>query len=89
MSLSQYINEINKASRHGKLVFFVGAGVSTLSGYPRWIELVDEFYEKLYGKRRDNGYVLSSNVYLRIPQVFYDVLGEHEKDQYDSILKQI
>ncbi len=89
MSLSQYINEINKASRHGKLVFFVGAGVSTLSGYPRWIELVDEFYEKLYGKRRDNGYVLSSDDYLRIPQVFYDVLGEHEKDQYDSILKQI
>lgn len=89
MSLNQYIKEINKASRHGKLVFFVGAGVSTLSGYPRWIELVDTFYEKLYGKKRSKSEKLSSDDYLRIPQIFYDVLDKHEKDQYDDILKEV
>lgn len=89
MSLNQYIKEINKASRHGKLVFFVGAGVSTLSRYPRWIELVDTFYEKLYGKKRSKSEKLSSDDYLRIPQIFYDVLDKHEKDQYDDILKEV
>lgn len=87
MKMKQYIDEINKASRQGKLVFFVGAGVSTLSGYPRWAELVDVFYKRLYGKEREG--VLTSDDYLRIPQIFYDVLEEHEKDQYDEILREI
>lgn len=87
MSISQYIDEINKASRHGKLVFFVGAGLSSLSGYPRWAELVDVFYKRLYGK--DIEEKLTSDDYLRIPQIFYDVLEEHQKNQYDEILKEV
>ncbi|MBM7614170.1 SIR2 family protein [Alkaliphilus hydrothermalis] len=87
MSISQYINEINKASRHGKLVFFVGAGLSSLSGYPRWAELVDVFYKRLYGKDREG--VLTSDDYLRIPQIFYDVLEENKKNKYDEILREV
>ena len=76
------IKEIIESSRNGKLVFFVGAGVSTLSGYPQWWRLVDKFHEELYGKPKEGYY--SSDEYLRIPQIFYNVKGEME---FDGILK--
>ena len=30
------IRRIKEASKNGKLVMFIGAGVSALSGYPNW-----------------------------------------------------
>lgn len=85
--MMQYIDEINKASRRGKLVFFVGAGVSSLSGYPKWSKLVDVFYKELYGEDREKE--LTSDDYLKIPQKYYDVLEESEKNKYDDILKNV
>lgn len=82
--LVEYIKEITDASRKGNLVFFVGAGVSRLSDYPSWSELVDRFYKRLYGVEKNENY--SSDEFLRIPQIFYDVKGEKE---YNKILKDV
>ncbi len=81
---SDYIKEIARASKYGKLVFFIGAGLSTLSEYPQWWELVDKYYYELYGKRKVGNY--TSDEYLKIPQIFYDVKGE---TAYDNILKDV
>lgn len=81
---SSYIKEIARASKYGKLVFFVGAGLSTLSEYPQWWELVDKYYYELYGKSKDGDY--TSDDYLKIPQIFHDVKGE---TAYDTILEDV
>lgn len=80
----EYIRDLTDASKNGKLVFFVGAGLSTLSNYPQWGELVDKYYQGLHGKTKDDKY--SYDEYLRIPQMFYDVKGEKE---YDNILQEV
>lgn len=82
--IQQYIKTLTEASRNRKLVFFVGAGLSTLSDYPQWWELVEKYYFGLYGKTKDGSY--SSDEYLRIPQIFYDVKGI---DEFDSVLKDV
>ena len=82
--LQKYIQELTKASKNGKLVFFIGAGLSTLSEYPQWRALVDKYYVGLYGKTKEGDY--SSDEYLRIPQIFYDVKGE---EAYDRILEDV
>ena len=82
--MKQYADEINEASRLGKLVFFVGAGVSRLSEYPTWGGLVDKFYKELYGKDRVGEY--SSDELLRIPQFFYESKG---KRHYELILRDV
>ncbi|MGU3472842.1 SIR2 family protein [Paenibacillus sp. D51F] len=82
--LNEYVSDLTTASRNGKLVFFVGAGLSALSNYPQWRELVDKYHVGLYGKSKDDKY--SSDEYLRIPQIFYDVKGENE---YDRILEEV
>lgn len=87
MDIRRYIDEINRASRNGNLVFFVGAGVSFLSGYPKWKDLVDAFYRELYKKEKEKEY--TSDDYLRIPQVFYDILDDGDKKQYDEILESV
>lgn len=80
--LLEDILELTDASRNGKLVFFVGAGVSTLSEYPRWNDLIDKYYCELYGKAKEEKY--SADDYIRIPQIFHDVKGSN---LYDQILK--
>jgi len=87
--MMQYIDEINKSSRRGKLVFFVGAGVSSLSGYPKWSKLVDVFYKELYGEEKGEENEFTSDEYLKIPQMYYDVLEKSEKNKYDDILKNV
>ncbi len=80
----KYIQELTKASKQGKLVFFLGAGLSALSEYPQWKELVDKFYIELDGKTKVGYY--SSDEYLKIPQKFFAVKGE---DEYDRILEEV
>ncbi|URT72720.1 SIR2 family protein [Cytobacillus firmus] len=80
----QHIRDLTKASKNGKLVFFVGAGISRISDYPQWGELVNEYNVQLYGKPKEGDY--SSDEYLRIPQIFYDVEGE---EAYDKVLENV
>lgn len=81
--IDQYIQALTRASENGNLVFFVGAGVSRISEYPQWWELVNKFHIGLYGDTKDGGY--SSDEYLKIPQIFHDVEG---KEAYDAILEE-
>ncbi|MGG5180999.1 SIR2 family protein [Bacillus sp. MM09(2025)] len=81
-NIFEYIKEITTSSRNGKLVFFVGAGVSTLSDYPQWWRLVDKYHEELYGSSKNGTY--SSDELLRIPQIFYNVKGPAA---FDNILE--
>ena len=43
--------EIKNAGESGKLVFFIGAGISRLRGLPSWKELADQYLQDLHGKR--------------------------------------
>lgn len=61
------------ASQNNALSFFVGAGVSALSGAPTWKKLIDAINDKL-GQERKNEY--SSDEYLRTPQMYYYSLGK-------------
>ncbi|HFL2413386.1 TPA: SIR2 family protein [Clostridioides difficile] len=71
------LKKINEASVNGKLVVFVGAGVSAISGYPNWSNLVDKLN---LGQKKE---YYSDDEYLSIPQKYYDSRGH--KEYYDSI----
>lgn len=46
---------IVEASQNNTLTFFVGAGVSAISGAPTWRQLIDVISDKL-GRSRKNQY---------------------------------
>lgn len=83
MSYTDYYLEIVRASKNRKLVFFVGAGISRVSGYPGWRELIVSFHKELYGTTPRE---LSNEECLRIAQVFYDSRG---KESYDKVLERV
>lgn len=76
-----YFQEIQDNSKNNKLVFFVGAGVSALSKYPSWKDLIDVFHKKLYGNTKSE---YSSDEYLKIPQFYFD---NHTKEEYMEKVK--
>lgn len=39
------VNKMAEAMKNGKLVFFIGAGISRIQGYPSW----DEYIDKILG----------------------------------------
>ncbi len=80
------LDRILKASQNNALTFFVGAGVSALSGAPTWKELIHAISDKL-GRKRKNDY--SSDEYLQIPQMFYYSLEEDKKEYYKFVEKQL
>lgn len=84
--VAEYLEDLSEASKQNRLVFFVGAGVSAISEYPKWSTLVGTFYEGLYNETLDSRKEIPSDELLRIPQVFYDVKGE---DAYDAILENV
>ena len=83
MCLSYLIKEINEYREKKKLVFFIGAGVSKISEYPSWAELVlsmaDEIGYDSYIIDKDGKPRLSSEEFLKIPQMYYNKKG---KDEY-------
>ncbi|MEH7176214.1 SIR2 family protein [Priestia megaterium] len=79
----QYIQDITKAAKNDNLIFFIGAGISRISDYPQWGELVNKYHIKLYGEEKKD---YSSDEYLRIPQIFHDVEGE---EAYDKVLEDV
>lgn len=68
------IKRIKEANQNNKLVIFVGAGVSANSGIPTWGELIKEMAKDL-GEFDDEH---SPDLYLKIPQYFYNERGEKE-----------
>lgn len=53
-STSDILKRILKASEQGNLTFFIGSGVSCLSQYPSWSELLDRILDKLKKRKEAN-----------------------------------
>lgn len=84
-----YENELNKiidSSQNNALSFFVGAGVSALSGAPTWKELINSICDKI---GRDKKEYYSSDEYLQIPQMYYYSLGENTAEYYSFVKQQL
>lgn len=64
----QIFRRVIEASQNNSLTFFVGAGVSAVSGAPKWSDLIDAMYDEL-GHTPKGSY--TSDEYLRIPQIYY------------------
>jgi len=77
---------IINASRNHSLTFFVGAGISTLSGAPSWNGLIQDICRELKRPVKD---VYSSDEYLRIPQMYYYSIEKNDIKYYDFIEKSL
>ena len=80
------LQRILNASQNNALTFFVGAGVSALSGAPTWKDLIHAISDKLGRARKDE---YSSDEYLQIPQMFYYSLGENKEEYYKFVKEQL
>lgn len=78
--IREIIKEVNEYRQKDKLSFFVGAGVSKMSNCPTWAELVlsmaDEIGYDSYNVNKDGKPMLSSEEFLKIPQMYYNSKGE-------------
>lgn len=82
-----YENEFKRileASQNNALTFFVGAGVSTLSGAPNWKELIDSICDEMGIDKKEK---YSSDDFLRIPQMYYYSIDENKK-KYHRLVKE-
>ena len=80
------LQRILNASQNNALTFFVGAGVSALSGAPTWKALIHAISDKLGRTRKDE---YSSDENLQIPQMFYYSLGENKEEYYRFVKEQL
>lgn len=80
------IRRIINASQNNALTFFVGAGISALSGAPTWKDLIHAINDKLERGRKAE---YSNDEYLQIPQMFYNSLGENKEEYYKFIKDQL
>lgn len=71
---------VNDYMQQEKIAVFIGAGVSALSNYPSWSELIIKMAKKLKYpiklKDKEGNDCLSSDEFLKIPQIYYDKFGE-------------
>lgn len=80
--LLSHIQHIQDASKQGRLVIFVGSGVSANSGVPMWKELIDEFKKEL-PEELDN-----ETDYLKIAELYKNSRGHKEyMDKVKNVLK--
>lgn len=71
------LQEIITASQNQSLTFFVGAGVSAISGMPSWremMEMICKKYSIMFGENN------SSDEYMKISQILYYRLRENKKE---------
>ena len=74
MDINILVEDILEYKKKKKLAFFVGAGVSAVSNYPSWYDLVKDMADGLnykYELDAKGKAIFSSEDYLRIPQVYY------------------
>lgn len=77
MNTNEILDKIKEYLDMGKLSVFVGAGVSRLSEFPSWNELVKKMADELkysYIKNSD----FTTEELLKIPQMFYLEFGEEK-----------
>ncbi len=96
MELCDKVDYIRNAKDNGRLVIFVGAGVSKNSNIPGWYQLIKAFSKELpYNKCNSceaidtcEGYEcdFSTDEFLKIPQYYYNTYGP---DEYFEFIKSI
>lgn len=77
------MKRILDASQNNSLSFFVGAGISKLSGLPTWPELTKAFCKKMKIEHDEN---FSSEDMVQIPQKYFYSIGRNEKE-YNSFVR--
>lgn len=80
----EIFKRIIEASQNNSLTFFVGAGVSAVSGAPKWLDLINAICNEL-GRKPQKQY--TSDEYLRIPQMYYYSINCNNKQYYSFITK--
>ena len=80
------LKRILDASQNNALTFFVGAGISALSGAPTWKGLIQAISDKLGLQRKD---VYSSDEYIQIPQMYYYSLGDNKEEYFKFVKAQL
>lgn len=90
MEFFEQVEEIRNAKEQGKLVVFVGAGVSKNSGLPSWEGLIHAFAESLgykpqriVSKTGKESNHFCSDEYLKIPQHVYN----NRPEEYTKLLE--
>lgn len=80
--LKTHILDIQKASKEGNLVIFVGAGVSNNSGVPVWSELTDTFKKELpdFAKKISDDLKLAQIYKTSYPTKFLETVRTVLKD---------
>lgn len=75
---------IKKYSNMKKLSFFIGAGVSKVSGFPSWVDLVksmgDEInytYDTYTNEKGEDVINLQADEFLKIPEMYYAKFSEN------------
>ena len=89
MSINQtqkLFKKINIAAQNKSLVFFVGAGVSQVSGAPSWKKLINDIAQELGKEPQDN---YSYDECLRIPQMYYHSSGSNDEGYYQFVEERI
>ncbi|MBR5949628.1 MAG: SIR2 family protein, partial [Clostridia bacterium] len=82
----EQLKRILEASQKNALTFFVGAGVSTLSGTPTWKDLINAICDEMGYEKKEN---YSSDEYLQIPQMLYYSLNQNEGKYTRFVKKQL
>ena len=80
------LKRIIDASQNNALTFFVGAGISKLSGAPSWRDLIDAFCDEMGIPKKEKAEKYSSDELLKIPQVFYYSIHE-DNDRYFQLIQ--
>lgn len=78
---SKHAIEVEKLQNR-ELTFFIGAGVSKLSGVPTWSEVVGNLDTKLRGRKKKN---YSSEELISIPEKFYLSQKVNQEDYFSTI----
>jgi len=82
----EYIDVLAEELDRGKLVVFVGAGISMGSGLPSWSKLVEKYSDRLnLGDRKEDKEYTSEEM-LIIPEIFHEKFG---KIKYYEVLDEI
>lgn len=92
MELQTILKTIKEYQNKEKLSFFVGAGVSKISEFPSWAELVlsmaDEIGYSSYMVDKNGKPQLSSEEFLQIPQMYFNKYKNSEPDKYINKVSQ-
>lgn len=78
----KYFKQITDSSQNNSLTFFVGAGVSAISGAPTWSKLIDNICEEInYTPKKP----YTTDDFLKIPQMYYYAINRNKTKYYSYI----